>query len=92
MPPGTESTDARASGSLRAALHANDPSGPAASRAVHALGLDYEHAAQGKPVLYPRFYVNMQTDGAVSTDIYQHRLWLDDARADAWQTVLVRRI
>ncbi|WFD35446.1 hypothetical protein MCUN1_002300 [Malassezia cuniculi] len=69
--------------SLRAALHAGDTSGPGASRAMHALGVTPGmHATP-----HPRFFVNVQTDGPVSTDIYQHRLWLDESKGDEWQTV-----
>lgn len=71
--------------SLRAALHAGDPRGPGASRAVHALGITKD--LQTKP--HPLFFVNVQTDGPVSTDIYQHRLWLDESRGNEWQTVTI---
>ncbi|PWN53825.1 NADH:ubiquinone oxidoreductase complex I intermediate-associated protein 30 [Violaceomyces palustris] len=69
--------------SLRAALHANDPSGPAASRAIHALGLGR------KEPLGPKFYVNIQTDGPVTSDLYQHRLFFDENKGSEWQTVLI---
>lgn len=69
--------------SLRAALHAGDPNGPGASRAIHALGI----TPGARTVPHPLFFVNVQTDGPVSTDIYQHRLWLDESKGDEWQTV-----
>ena len=94
MPREAVDRDAAGTPSLRAALHANDPAGPGVSRAVHALGVDYtqrERTADGsqRAPLYPRFFVNIQTDAAVTTDIYQHRLWLDASKGDAWQTVLI---
>lgn len=68
---------------LRAALHAHSPTGPAASRAIHALGL-------GKKELPgPKFFVNIQTDGPVTSDLFQHRLYLDESKGSDWQTVLV---
>lgn len=75
-------SDAHSGASLRAALHANDPAGPAGPRAVQALGLG--EAALTTP---PLFFVNVQTDGPVTTDLYQHRLWLD--ASDTWQTVTI---
>lgn len=78
-----EKADGSASGGLRAALHARDPTGPAASRAVHALGL-------GKKELPgPKFFVNIQTDGPVTSDLFQHRLYLDESKGSDWQTVIV---
>ncbi|KAN0063156.1 hypothetical protein ACQY0O_004320 [Thecaphora frezii] len=69
--------------SLRAALHANDPSGPAASRAIHALGLGRKEPPG------PKFFVNIQTDGPVTSDLFQHRLYLDESKGSDWQTVLI---
>lgn len=74
--------------SLRAALHANDPAGPAVPRAVHALGLPHP-GVPAPPTSGPLFFVNVQTDGPVTTDLYQHRLFLDDAQGDAWQTITI---
>lgn len=54
------------------------------SRAVHALGLDRKPSRPG-----PRFFVNVQTDGPVTSDLFQHRLWLDEARGDEWQDVII---
>jgi len=34
-----------------------------------------------------KYFVNIQTEGPVSTDIFQHRLWLGDT--DEWQDVLI---
>ena len=80
---------AQASGpSLRAALHAHDPSGPAVPRAVHALGLPYPGVPAPRTA-GPLFFINVQTDGPVNTDLYQHRLFLDDAKGDAWQTITI---
>ena len=70
-------------GSLRAALHANDQSGPAASRAIHALGLGRKEPPG------PKFFVNVQTDGPVTSDLFQHRLYFDESKGSDWQTVLV---
>lgn len=83
-PSGSSSSPSQSSNpSLRAALHANDPSGPAASRAVHALGLGRNDPPG------PKFFVNIQTDGPVTSDLFQHRLYLDDKKGSEWQTVLV---
>ncbi|SNX83059.1 related to complex I intermediate-associated protein CIA30 precursor, mitochondrial [Melanopsichium pennsylvanicum] len=68
---------------LRAALHASDPSGPAASRAIHALGLGR------KELPGPKFFVNVQTDGPVTSDLFQHRLYLDETKASDWHTVII---
>lgn len=73
--------------SLRSALHAQDQSGPAIPRAVHALGLPYPGVATQPNG--PLFFVNVQTDGPVTTDLYQHRLWLDESKGDEWQTVTI---
>ncbi|GAC96140.1 complex I intermediate-associated protein [Pseudozyma hubeiensis SY62] len=79
-----EKTDkAETGGGLRAALHANDPSGPAASRAIHALGLGR------KELPGPKFFVNVQTDGPVTSDLFQHRLYLDESKGSDWQTVVI---
>ncbi|EPQ28728.1 uncharacterized protein PFL1_03532 [Pseudozyma flocculosa PF-1] len=69
--------------SLRAAIHANDPSGPAASRAIHALGLGRKEPPG------PKFFVNIQTDGPVTSDLFQHRLYLDETKGADWQTVII---
>ncbi|MRV34981.1 hypothetical protein GF578_14225, partial [Staphylococcus aureus] len=37
----------------------------------------------------PLFFVNIQTDGPVTTDLYQHRLFLDDSQGNAWQTITI---
>lgn len=80
----SEKADNAGAGSrLRAALHASDPSGPAASRAVHALGLGR------KELPGPKFFVNVQTDGPVTSDLFQHRLYLDESKGSDWQTVVV---
>lgn len=68
---------------LRAALQAQGANGPSASRAIHALGLDK------KELPGPKFFVNIQTDGPVASDLYQHRLYLDESKGSDWQTVLV---
>lgn len=78
-----EKADSSGGSGLRAALHASDPSGPAASRAIHALGL-------GKKELPgPKFFVNVQTDGPVTSDLFQHRLYLHENKGSDWQTVIV---
>lgn len=81
--PLTNTERAEAGGGLRAALHASDPSGPAASRAVHALGLGR------KELPGPKFFVNVQTDGPVTSDLFQHRLYLDESKGSDWQTVVI---
>ncbi|CBQ72031.1 related to complex I intermediate-associated protein CIA30 precursor, mitochondrial [Sporisorium reilianum SRZ2] len=78
-----EKADAHGGSGLRAALHASDPSGPAASRAVHALGLGR------KELPGPKFFVNIQTDGPVTSDLFQHRLYLDESKGSDWQTVVI---
>ncbi|CCF53246.1 hypothetical protein NDA11_006644 [Ustilago hordei] len=78
-----EKVDSSGGSGLRAALHASDPSGPAASRAIHALGL-------GKKELPgPKFFVNVQTDGPVTSDLFQHRLYLHENKGSDWQTVII---
>ncbi|PWZ00453.1 NADH:ubiquinone oxidoreductase complex I intermediate-associated protein 30 [Testicularia cyperi] len=77
----SDSTDAKAG--LRAALHAHDPSGPGASRAIHALGLGR------KELPGPKYFVNIQTDGPVTSDLFQHRLYLDESKGSDWQTILI---
>lgn len=37
----------------------------------------------------PKFYVNIQTDGPVTSDLFQHRIWLDPSAGDQWQTVVI---
>lgn len=76
------------SSSLRSALHANDPAGPAIPRAVEALGLACGHVP-ARSSTSPLFFVNVQTDGPVTTDLYQHRLFLDDAHGQDWQTITI---
>ncbi|CAO1629045.1 unnamed protein product [Parajaminaea phylloscopi] len=39
--------------------------------------------------LGPRYFVNIQTDGPVTSDLFQHRLWFDPALGDDWQTVVI---
>ncbi|KAE8209620.1 hypothetical protein CF327_g6418 [Tilletia walkeri] len=55
------------------------------THAIHALGLNLTH--EEKPG--PRFFVNIQTDGPVTSDLFQHRLFLDPAKLDEWQTVII---
>ncbi|WFD28020.1 hypothetical protein MNAN1_003028 [Malassezia nana] len=84
----SEDTPAGAGPSLRAALQTQDGTGSAVARAVEALGCSVSAAVP--PPMPPLFYVNIQTDGPVTTDLYQHRLCLDE-RADPneWQTVTI---
>lgn len=80
--PGTSSS----SPSLRSALSPSSPDGSRVStrvRAIHALGLNLP----AKPG--PKFFVNVQTDGPVSSDLFQHRLLLDESKGSAWQDVIV---
>lgn len=53
------------------------------TRAVHALGLDRANAPG------PKFFVNIQTDGPVTSDLFQHRLLLDERKGNAWQDVII---
>lgn len=39
--------------------------------------------------LGPKYFVNIQTDGPVTSDLFQHRLWLDFAAGNQWQTIVV---
>ncbi|WFC99354.1 hypothetical protein MYAM1_002098 [Malassezia yamatoensis] len=73
--------------SLRSALHAHDQSGPAVPRAIHALGLPYPGLATDER--RPLFFINVQTDGPVTTDLYQHRLFLDHSKGDQWQSITI---
>lgn len=50
---------------------------------MHALGLNLP----AKPG--PKFFVNVQTDGPVTSDLFQHRLFLDESKGNAWQDVIV---
>lgn len=71
--------------SLRAALSSFTPDANVSphKKAVHALGLDLASKAG------PKFFVNVQTDGPVTSDLFQHRLTLDESKGDAWQNVVV---
>lgn len=53
------------------------------TRAVHALGLDRANTPG------PKFFVNIQTDGPVTSDLFQHRLLLDERKGNAWQDVII---
>lgn len=81
-------TSTSSSPSLRSALHANDQTGPAIPRAVEALGLPYGGVPARSPDP-PLFFVNIQTDGPVTTDLYQHRLFLDESQGTNWQTITI---
>ncbi|CAO1618556.1 unnamed protein product [Sympodiomycopsis kandeliae] len=52
-------------------------------RARSALGYGVEESVG------PKYFVNIQTDGPVTSDLYQHRLWLNPSKQDSWQTVIV---
>lgn len=39
--------------------------------------------------LGPKYFINIQTDGPVTSDLFQHRLWLDPSCKDDWQTIVV---
>jgi NADH dehydrogenase [ubiquinone] 1 alpha subcomplex assembly factor 1 len=71
--------------SLRSALSSFSPDAIVSphKKAVHALGLDLAL----KPG--PKFFVNVQTDGPVTSDLFQHRLTLDESKGDSWQNVIV---
>lgn len=55
------------------------------NRSLHALGLGLATAEPPGP----KFFINVQTDGPVTSDLFQHRLWLDPAAKDQWQDVMV---
>ncbi|WFD20346.1 hypothetical protein MCAP1_002590 [Malassezia caprae] len=79
--------EAPPSASLRAALQTQDGTGSTVARAVEALGCSTGGAAAPTP---PLFYVNVQTDGPVTTDLYQHRLQLDERVGPGeWQTITI---
>ncbi|WFD29084.1 hypothetical protein MSPP1_000089 [Malassezia sp. CBS 17886] len=88
-PPPLDGGSSAAHSSLRAALYANDSAGHAVPRAVQALGLPNPGEAAPPAPMHPLFFVNIQTDGPVTTDLFQHRLPLDPAKGDAWQTVTI---
>lgn len=71
--------------SLRSALSSESTTSTlsANQKAINALGLDLPE----KPG--PKFFVNVQTDGPVTSDLFQHRLLLDDSKGNAWQDVIV---
>lgn len=75
--------DSSKSSSLRSAISSNSSSLSANQKAIHALGLDLPTKAG------PKFFVNVQTDGPVTSDLFQHRLTLDESKGDAWQDVIV---
>ena len=78
---------AGAGASLRAALQTQDGTGSTLARAVEALGCHADGTATAAP---PLLYVNVQTDGPVTTDLYQHRLQLDErVGPDEWQTITI---
>lgn len=37
----------------------------------------------------PKYFVNIQTDGPVTSDLFQHRIWFDPGAKDDWQTVVI---
>lgn len=37
----------------------------------------------------PKYFVNIQTDGPVTSDLFQHRLWLNPSKVNEWQTVVI---
>ncbi|PKI84187.1 hypothetical protein MVES1_002341 [Malassezia vespertilionis] len=73
----------QAHSSLRSALHADDQAGPT-ERAIAALGINVpgQHKYNNHG---PLFFVNIKTDGPVTTDLYQHRLFLDNDTS--WRTI-----
>jgi NADH dehydrogenase [ubiquinone] 1 alpha subcomplex assembly factor 1 len=81
--PSSASSSASASSSLRSALSSSSSESTPQQRAVHALGLNLPAKAG------PKFFVNVQTDGPVTSDLFQHRLYLDESKGNAWQDVVV---
>ncbi len=69
---------------LRQALHATSVGrSPIEARAIHALGIGLSEP------MGPKFFINIQTDGPVTSDLFQHRLYFDERMGDAWQTVVI---
>lgn len=69
---------------LRQALHATSAGrSPIEVKAIHALGIGLKEPPG------PKYFINVQTDGPVTSDLFQHRLYFDERAGDAWQTVLV---
>lgn len=64
-------------------LGANIASLTPAQRAKSALGLGLKEAPG------PKYFVNIQTDGPVTSDLFQHRIWFDPGAKDDWQTVVI---
>lgn len=87
--PGSSSTSSSstlASSPLRSALSGGfNEDTPVSVRAAHALGLNLANRPG------PKFFVNVQTDGPVTSDLFQHRLVLDESKGNAWQDVIVCR-
>lgn len=83
--PPSSSNSNSPSASLRSALSSSTFDGNASTyaRAVQALGLDLANGPG------PKFFVNVQTDGPVTSDLFQHRLLLDESKGNAWQDVSI---
>ncbi|KAL9933843.1 hypothetical protein V8E36_007501 [Tilletia maclaganii] len=88
--PSSISSSSSSAPSLRSAtdraferVHAGSDTSAIIAHAVHALGLK-ENEPPG-----PRFFVNIQTDGPITSDLFQHRLFLDANKLDEWQTVVI---
>ncbi|UZJ51763.1 hypothetical protein CBS101457_001083 [Exobasidium rhododendri] len=81
----SSSPSSTSSPSLRSALSSSSSSGATVAQrnAIHALGLNLPATAG------PKFYVNLQTDGPVTSDLFQHRLFLDESKGNEWQDVVI---
>jgi len=70
--------------SLRQALHATSVGRSAIEApAIHALGIGLSEPPG------PKIFINIQTDGPVTSDLFQHRLYFDERFGDAWQTIVI---
>ncbi|CEH14831.1 COMPLEX I INTERMEDIATE-ASSOCIATED PROTEIN 30, MITOCHONDRIAL [Ceraceosorus bombacis] len=54
-------------------------------RALHAIG----SGLGSSDTPGPKYFVNIQTDGPVTSDLFQHRLWLDHSKGSEWQDVVI---
>lgn len=83
-PHATESSSP--SPSFRSALSSSTLGNSGATtfaRATNALGFNLPNRPG------PKFFVNIQTDGPVTSDVYQHRLLFDESKGDSWHNVLI---
>lgn len=46
--------------------------------------------AAGDPRTRTAYFVNIQTEGEIPTDLWQHRLYLPETSGNTWENVIVR--